>query len=264
VIEEIENKTFEAQHFHENGVAFPHRILSEKEVIHFRNEFELMENAFNHPIPYVRGIHNKLRWVYDLTLHPKILNYISPILGHEISVLGVLILTKYPQTNIYVPWHQDGVYSDWNADHSLSVWLALSDSTPQNGCMQVIPQTHLDLKQEHIASTDQNNLIHKRSPEIATKIDESKAVNLELKAGEASLHHQNIIHGSKANYSNTKRIGFVIKYMNTKHAKHKEMIYARGTKRYNHIKAIERPIEFHAKNDPVAYKHFLEQNIGIK
>jgi ectoine hydroxylase-related dioxygenase (phytanoyl-CoA dioxygenase family) len=46
-------------------------------------------------------------------------------------------------------------------------------------------------------------------------VDQSKAVAIELQPGEMSLHHVRIIHGSPANSSSSRRIGFAIRYIPT-------------------------------------------------
>jgi hypothetical protein len=52
-----------------------------------------------------------------------------------------------------------------------------------------------------------------RGQEIALEVDESKAVALTLDAGEMSLHHIGIAHGSKANSSDQARIGIAVRYI---------------------------------------------------
>lgn len=247
------------EQFCKNGVVFPLRVLSEEETVFFRNEFEMIAEVFNKPLWYMRDLHRHLEWAYDLSLHPKILDIISPLLNDEVCVLGSQILTKYPQTNNYVPWHQDAFKNEWN--DSLTVWLALSESNTKNGCMQVIPATHLGLKQKHISSPDINNILSGYNFQIEKDFDENKVWNLELNPGEISIHHQNIIHRSKANNSSTKRIGFVLRYINPKFAKNTEVIYARGKKRYDFNTVIERPKMFRKKNNPIAYRTFLESRL---
>lgn len=247
------------EQFRKNGVVFPHRILSEEETDFFRNEFEMIEKVFDKPLCYIRDLHCHLEWAYDLSLHPKILDIISPFLNDEICVLGSQILTKYPQTNNYVPWHQDAFKNEWN--DSLTVWLALSKSNAENGCMQVIPATHLGLKQKHIPSPGMDNILSGYNFQIEKDFDENKVWNLELNPGEISIHHQNIIHGSKANNSATKRIGLVLRYINPKFAKNTEVIYARGEKRYTITTAIERPKMFNKKDNFKAYRTFLESRL---
>ena len=174
-------------------------------------------------------------------------------MGNEIGILGSQLLTKYPYSKDYIAWHQDGMGIRYDEDHSLAVWLALSESNKQNGCMKVIPGTHKNSKLEHLPSSDKNNILSNYSLEIALDIDESTAFNLELQPGEISVHHQNIIHGSGANPTTTKRIGFVIRVISPKYARNMDLIYARSEKIYAYAKPIERPEEFHQKNDPIAY-----------
>ena len=167
--------------YRKNGVLFPFRVLSLQETAVFRNEFELIEQAFGGQLPYAGNMHLSLDWAYDLVMHPAILDYIAPIFGNQIGVLGSLMLTKYPKTNNYVSWHQDGVNSKWDEEHSLTVWLALSNSNIQNGCMQVISRSHKTAKQGHVYFTDDDNML-RNSHKITLDIDESKVLNLELLA----------------------------------------------------------------------------------
>jgi non-heme Fe2+,alpha-ketoglutarate-dependent halogenase len=264
MLDTVENISSDVQRYQQNGVVLPKRILSEEEIAPIQKEFSSMEGAFGGKLPYTVNLHSNLRWAYDLTLHPKILDYITPFLGDEIGVIGSMILAKYPKTDSYVSWHQDGVNSNWDPEHSISIWLALSESNAQNGCMQVIPKTHLNSKQEHVFYTDENNM-HYKSHGIALEVDESKALNLELQPGEISIHHNNIIHGSKPNTSDTKRIGLVIRYIKPKYVDpDKSIIYARGKTRYNHINAIQRPNAFLAKSNRAAYREFLKQTVVPK
>jgi len=247
------------QEFHHNGVIFPLRVLSEEETHFYRKEFEQIEKVFDEPLCYLRDLHIHLQWAYDLCRHPKIIEIISQLLGDEICVMGSQILTKYPQTNNYIPWHQDAIKNNWN--DSMTVWLAISESNIENGCMQVIPETHLSLKHKHVPSPGENNIISYYNLQIEKEIDESKAVNLELKPGELSVHHQNIFHRSKANLSSSKRIGFAIRFINPKFTKNKDVIYLGNDKRYPTTENIKRPKVFQKKNDPEAYKAFLETRI---
>src|SRR5262249_1006726 len=60
----------------------------------------------------------------------------------------------------------------------------------------------------------QDNLLS-RGQEISVEVDKSKAVGLAMGAGEMSLHHIKLVHGSDANRSDDRRIGFSIRYIPT-------------------------------------------------
>ena len=252
------------QVYSEDGVLFPQRVISEDEAKHLRNEFAYIENAFGGELPYVGNLHLTLKWAHDLVLHPNILAYITPLLGDDIAVLGSLVLTKYPHSEEYVSWHQDGINSKWNADHSLSVWLALTKSNSENGCMRVIPKSHCDSKLEHIHYVDGNNML-RNAHEVEVEVDEEQAIDLELLPGEISVHHNNIIHGSGPNSSDMKRMGFIVRYVNSKHINPgKRMVYAQGATIRNDQLTITPPDEFLDKEYPEIYKAFLEKNIVLK
>lgn len=93
----------------------------------------------------------------------------------------------------------------------ITLWLAVDDSTIENGCLRVIPETHRLQLQEMKGSFEVENVL---SSEIEKKfVDESKAVDLVLKSGSVSIHHPNIIHGSKENLSPNRRCGLTIRYI---------------------------------------------------
>ncbi|NIO41113.1 MAG: phytanoyl-CoA dioxygenase, partial [Burkholderiales bacterium] len=54
-----------------------------------------------------------------------------------------------------------------------------------------------------------------RGQEVQINVDEAKTVDLQLKPGEMSLHHVRIVHGSRPNRTNSRRIGLAIRYVPT-------------------------------------------------
>jgi non-heme Fe2+,alpha-ketoglutarate-dependent halogenase len=75
----------------------------------------------------------------------------------------------------------------------VSAWVALADSTIENGCLRVIPGSHKQLY-EHYLDPVEHNLL-KRSTTVDVSDMEDKILDVELKAGQMSLHHVNTIHG---------------------------------------------------------------------
>jgi ectoine hydroxylase-related dioxygenase (phytanoyl-CoA dioxygenase family) len=112
-----------------------------------------------------------------------------------------------------VLWHQDGSFWPLEPMEVVTLWLAVDDSIPENGCMRVIPGTHtMDLK-ELRARTDVTSVLGKDTDE--KYFDESTAADVVLKAGGVSVHHPNIVHGSMANTSDRWRRGLTIRYIPT-------------------------------------------------
>ena len=79
--------------------------------------------------------------------------------------------------------------------------------------MQIIPGTHKEPDYVHVETYADNNLLARG--QTIQEIDDSKAVKLELKAGQFSLHHERLVHGSAPNRSNDRRLGMSFTYLPT-------------------------------------------------
>ena len=78
--------------------------------------------------------------------------------------------------------------------------------------MRAIVGSHTRGLLGHQAAPDRDNLL-RRGERIVVDVDESEAVDLELRPGEMSLHHCNVIHGSNPNRTGEKRIGFIVRFV---------------------------------------------------
>ena len=122
------------------------------------------------------------------------------MIGPDILCWSTGFFTKNARDPSYVSWHQDSTYWGLEPPDIVTAWVALSDSTLANGAMRVIPGTHLMDQLAHHDTFAPDNLLS-RGQEIAVEVDEREAVALELRAGEMSLHHVRLIHGSDPNPS---------------------------------------------------------------
>lgn len=84
--------------------------------------------------------------IYDMIMHPRLLDAMQSLCGEEIIGSSVYrIRPKVPgMARGIVPWHQDSGYFSAHCDSGLIVtcWIPLVDATPDNGCLQVLPRTH--------------------------------------------------------------------------------------------------------------------------
>ncbi|WP_206098474.1 phytanoyl-CoA dioxygenase family protein [Paenibacillus montanisoli] len=148
-----------------------------------------------------------------LVADPRLLDIAEQFIGPDIALFASSYFNKKAFEGEAVLWHQDGVYWPLEPMNVVTLWLAVDDSTPENGCLRVIPGSHkLDLKEYFVNKEVPNAL----ESQIDLKhVDESQAVDLILKAGSVSIHHPNIIHGSNANLSPHRRCGLTIRYIPT-------------------------------------------------
>ncbi|HEX8068810.1 MAG TPA: phytanoyl-CoA dioxygenase family protein [Pyrinomonadaceae bacterium] len=201
----------QVRRYEQDGILFPVRVLTPGEAAKFRADFERLEARLARKLEYAAWLHLYFRWAYGLATHPAVLRAVEKILGPDILVHGTLVLCKHPHDPAYVSWHQDGTYTNQQATPSTSAWIALSDSTTENGCMRVIAGSHLHGALPHTETFAAHNLLS-RGQEVSFALDERRVRDVTLSAGEMSLHQQHIIHSSEPNRSDTKRIGFIVRF----------------------------------------------------
>ncbi len=155
-------------------------------------------------------------FMHRLVSDERIVDILEPFLGPDIALYAPHYIAKPPGDGKPVLWHQDGYYWPLEPMEVMTVWLAATASTRENGCMRVLPGTQdmRLLSRREMVDVDEekyvlNSQIH---PSL---IDDSDVVDLELEAGDISLHNPRIIHGSEANTSDTWRIGLTLRYIPT-------------------------------------------------
>ena len=151
-------------------------------------------------------------WV-RLVCDDRLLDIVEEFIGRDIALFASHYIAKPPFKGQAVLWHQDGSYWPLEPMEVITFWLAVDDSTPENGCLRVIPGTHRLALQEMQERIDVDSVLE--SEIDASFVDESQAVDLVLHPGDISIHHSNIVHGSNANTSPHWRRGLTIRYIPT-------------------------------------------------
>jgi len=148
----------------------------------------------------------------EFLLSEEALNLVEGLIGPDIVLWSSHFICKDPYKGRMTPWHEDSAY--WNGrfdkyDNIVTIWLALDRSTKENGCMRVIPGTHVNGFSEYEDVDKTFNTFHAQ----VKHIEEEKAVYFELERGECSLHDSRIIHGAAANTSPFRRCGYTMRYI---------------------------------------------------
>jgi len=203
-------------HFGKDGYVAPIRAISPERAGSIRQRLEELERNTGHTL---RGFlrdrpHLLFPWLNELIREERIVDAVEDLYGGNLMCWGSSFFVKEPGEPTFVSWHQDATYWGLSSSDVVTVWLALSESTRENGAMEVVPGTHLT-QQPHRETYAKDNLLT-RGQEVAVVIEPGSTVALELQPGEMSLHHVGIVHGSAPNRSKSKRrIGFVIRYIPT-------------------------------------------------
>ena len=229
--------------YNDLGYISPINILSKREALEARNEIELIEKKLPNEIDKsgrynVHLISPKL----DSIVHnSKILDAVESIIGKNILVCSTTLFIKNPNEKGFVSYHQDAKYIGLEPHNWVTAWVALTDSNENNGCMKMWPKSHLNIK-DHNEKFNHGNLLTRG--QTVENVPENKVKFIELKAGQMSLHHPRIVHGSGINKSDDRRIGFVIQsYIgtNVKQILGKNSVQvARGEDKYNYHEIIKR------------------------
>jgi non-heme Fe2+,alpha-ketoglutarate-dependent halogenase len=194
------------------GYHFPLRVMSAERAAHYMAKLTAHEAAHGKLQGSMRHkAHLYLTWLAELVRLPTILDAVGDVLGPNLLVYSSSFFNKEPHDPTYVSWHQDAHYWGLSSGDVITAWVAFVDSTTENGAMRVVPGTHLvDLP--HVDTFAEHNMLS-RGQEVAVDLGDRSWVELTLRAGEASLHHVGIVHGSEPNRSDGRRVGFAIRYM---------------------------------------------------
>jgi hypothetical protein len=225
--------------YERDGYCFPLDILTAAEAADCRTHLEAYEQRSGGPLKgHMRHkSHLLFPWLNELVRHPRILDAVESLFGPDLLCWSSSFFIKEPDNTAFVSWHQDATYWGLSSPDVTTVWLAFTPANRVNGCMAFVPGTQ-HLQVAHQDTFAEANLLT-RGQEIAVEVDESQAVYVELRPGQASMHHVMLFHGSAPNHSADRRIGYAIRYIPT----HVRQIagdrgsatLVRGVDRYGHF-----------------------------
>ena len=200
--------------FEKHGYLTGIDIHDDAHVARIRDGFDALEAREGHEKCEIglQGRHVDVKFIWELASEAKILDCIEALMGPDILLLTTHFFCKYARTTQkFVDWHQDVTYWGLEPPYALTAWYAIDDSDVANGCMRVIPGSHLQGIVEHGKSTRAGNLLSINQA-VQSEVDESQAVDLVLKAGQISIHHGHLVHGSNPNTSTRRRCGLTLRY----------------------------------------------------
>jgi non-haem Fe2+, alpha-ketoglutarate-dependent halogenase len=157
-------------------------------------------------------VHLLFTWANELARHPKILDAVEDVIGPDILCWSTTFFTKEARSPSFVSWHQDATYWGLSTDDVITAWVAFADAPVESGAMKFWPGSHLRNQLEHRDTFAADNLLS-RGQEIAVDVPAGEGVDVVLKAGEMSLHHVLLVHGSGPNTTDDRRIGYAIRYI---------------------------------------------------
>ncbi len=209
----MSGRTVDVERFQRDGFLFPFTVYeSEQDLARLRSIFWRLRAL----LPPGTSTRQMMQW-HDLDLdlwqlgnEPRILDVLEPVLGPDFYLWGSQFFSKDPGDPSVAGWHQDAAFWPLTPHRTVTVWLAFEDSDVENGAMQVIPGTHRAGILQHAGEHDEHDMLNMRLER--GNFSRSDAVHICLRAGQISIHDDNIVHGSAPNTSDRLRCGLTMRY----------------------------------------------------
>jgi ectoine hydroxylase-related dioxygenase (phytanoyl-CoA dioxygenase family) len=134
------------------------------------------------------------------------LDAVEQLLGPDVALTHNQFVTKLPRSGpgeSAIPLHQDDGYGTLDPPDDITVWVALTDTTRENGCLVVAPGSHAGGMVEHRVAAQ--NPAFREAASVAV-------VPLELAAGEAVAFSGLLLHGSGDNTTGDERVALFARY----------------------------------------------------
>ncbi|WP_051731894.1 phytanoyl-CoA dioxygenase family protein [Kitasatospora phosalacinea] len=170
---------------------------------------DLRPEEYHHPL-----MRNDAFWV-RMVSDSRLVDIAERFLGPDVACFTAHYVCKPPYDGRPVLWHQDGAYWKLTPMEALTVWLAVDHSNRGNGCLRMIPGSHVLPIHPPVSRTDVPNMLFSEAKDdlVAEWAAKAGVVEIELEPGDVSIHHPNLLHYSEPNTSADRRCGLDIGYM---------------------------------------------------
>ncbi len=200
----------QTQQFEERGWISPIDILSNSEAAQLLEQYTQAEAEFGEHLHSENrnNAHLQFEFLADIVRHDLIIDAARSLVGSDIVLWSTVMFVKEPHSSAFVSWHQDATYMGLEPDNFVTAWLALTPSNPETGCVAVVDGSHRNGRAAHTDLYEPDNILTRG--QTISGVDISTTSNLVLAAGQMSLHHPWLIHGSLPNRSSQRRIGLAM------------------------------------------------------
>jgi phytanoyl-CoA hydroxylase len=143
---------------------------------------------------------------YDRALrNDAVLAVVRQLVGDGVRYQNTKLNLKSPEFGSPVEWHQDWAFYPHTNDDVLAVGIAIDEMLLENGCLMVVPGSHRGPVFDHHQDGYFAGAV---PPDDFTE----QAVPIELHAGDISVHHARLLHGSAPNRSQRPRRFLLFEY----------------------------------------------------
>ena len=236
----------EIRRYRQDGLLFPKPALSANVAADYFSALERYEADTGGPVngKFRYKCHLLFPWINELMRNQGILDMVEDLIGPDIMVWSSHLYPKEPGDGRFISWHQDSAHWGLETDNILTVWVALTPASRDNGCMRMLPGSQATGTVSHRDTWDAQNILT-RGQTIAEEIDEERAVWVELEPGQASIHHIYMWHASPPNSTDRRRVAVALRYITPKARQTRSdrdfATLVRGEDRYGNFEPEPRP-----------------------
>lgn len=210
----------EIEQFVRDGFAGPFTLCSPEEMAPIR---EAIENEVLQSDPPVAPTRNKDRHldcpvVYDLASHEELTSRISSIYGPDLLLFATSLFVKEPGYPEF-PWHNDFEYWPMLPVVGITAWVALTEATPENGCVELLKGSHTKTIPHEVFGHDRLSRLRERMGKRIIKgqravpryVDPADAVPMPVKPGQFFIFTERTVHRAGPNNTNARRMGLAVR-----------------------------------------------------
>lgn len=194
------------QFFEENGYLLLGRILTDEGLAEVRRQCMAAWNAekgeFDAEKTWLQNsllpnIHRLAPIVRDYYFEGPLVDVAEQLIGPNLKGATSQLTFKMRGNTMPFGWHQDNGYGELDPYNALTCLTALDDADQQNGCLWIIPGSHIQgqIRIEHSAEDKA------KQADINLEVDESQATPAPLAAGECLIFSCFMLHKSDGNFS---------------------------------------------------------------
>src|SRR2546422_5377805 len=185
----------QAESYERDGFLSPNAALTADEAAACRRKLAAFEETVGGPLTseatdarFRSRTHVLLSWVPSLVRHPAILDAVEDLIGPNILVYTSTWFIKEPESAAIAAWHQDATYFGLRPYVHVTAWLALTDATAENRCMEFLPGSHRRGQLPHRAGVVAGS-VNRAGQAITVRVDDAPAVHAALSAGAVPPAH---------------------------------------------------------------------------
>jgi ectoine hydroxylase-related dioxygenase (phytanoyl-CoA dioxygenase family) len=145
---------------------------------------------------------------HDFAVSERAGDLVAELLGGDVDVFQSMFILKNPGA-WGQPWHQDSYYFHFDRQPQVGLWLAISEATLENGCLSVLPGSHVRPIETHVP--DRRPGANQGYLEVLG-LEEGRAVPVLMEPGDLLVFHSYLLHKSVDNQGGNRRAAMVYHY----------------------------------------------------